>query len=122
MATEREGRRVIKTNPSEGSTGDFTYGFYDRSHPITGDRAEIQRLKQELVGLRGERIVVHVKGRRIDADTGRERRFDVRREMTYNRYSDLFGPGSVYGSAIKAVRERHSGDELVTDEISIEPA
>lgn len=120
MASEREARRVIKTNPSEGSTGDFTYGFYDRSHPITGDSREIQRVKQELIGLRGERIVVHVRGKRIDADTGRERRFDVKRELTYNRYTDLFGPGSVYADAIKAVRERYSEDELVTDDITIE--
>ena len=122
MASERQGKRELIVNPDEPRTGDFAFDFYDASHPVFGRPGVVSRLKGELRGLRGEDLKVTVRGRRVDADTGQERRFQVIRTVHYRNYNDLFGPGSVYGSAIKAVRDRHSDEQLITDSITIEAA
>lgn len=121
MATERPARRVIPTNPDEPKAGDYSYGLYDKAHPVFGDPDTVAYFKRELRGLRGEHVTVTFKGVRID-DDGETRRFNVRRTIKYNQYSDMFGPGSAFASATHAIRERHSDETLVTQQIIIEHA
>lgn len=121
MARELGPKRHILANMDEPKAGDYSYGLYDKAHPVHGDPDTIARIKKELRGLRGRDVRVIIRGARIDED-GKARRFTASREITLNRYSDLFGPGSAYGSVMHAVRERHSGDTLVTYEITLEEA
>jgi hypothetical protein len=113
-------KRHIVVNPDEPRAGDFAFTLYDASHPIHGRPDVVSRLKSELRGLRGEEVTVRIRGARIDPDTQEERRFTVRRSFTMNRYSDVFGPGSAYHDAIRAIRDRHSNDELVVYSFDIE--
>lgn len=122
LAKERHPkRRVILANPDEPRAGDYSYGIYDKAHPVFGDKATVDYFRGQLRGLRGERVTMKVNGVRVDED-GESHRFVIRRTFTLNRYSDVFGPGSAYGSAIHAQREAHSDDTLVTHSLTIEPA
>lgn len=122
MPKEREpNRRIILANPDEPRAGDYSYGLYDKAHPVFGERETIDYLRKQLRGLRGERVTARFNGARIDEE-GNTRRFVVKRTFKLNRYSDLFGPGSAYASAVHAVRDRHSDETLVTHSITIEPA
>lgn len=118
MAKERKAR-VIVVNPDEPRAGDYSYGLYDKAHPVFGEPDTIDYMKKQLRGLRGEDVVMTFKGIRID-DEGNEKRFTVRRAFTMRQYSDVFGPGSAYASAIHAVRERHSDETLVTHTLTVE--
>lgn len=118
MAKEREARRVILANPDEPRAGDYSYGLYDKAHPVFGEADTIAYLKKQLRGLRGERITVEFKGVRIN-DEGESRRFTVKRTGVYRQYASMFGPGSFYASAMHAVRERYSDETLVTHSIVI---
>lgn len=120
MAKERKAR-VILVNPDEPRAGDYSYGLYDKAHPIFGEAETIAYMKQQLRGLRGEEVTMTFKGIRID-DEGTSRRFTVARTFKLRQYSDVFGPGSAYASAIHAVRERHSAETLVTHSITVEAA
>lgn len=112
-------RRKIVINPDDPRSGEHAYTLYNLAHPITGDRATISRLKDDLRGLRGERVVMTFRGSRIDEE-GNEHFFNVKRSFKMNKYADVFGPGSAYASAIHAVRERHSSDTLVIYSITID--
>lgn len=114
-------RRIIIANPDEPRAGDYTYGIYEKAHPVHGDPKTQNYFRSQLRGLRGDRVSMHVKGIRIDED-GNEKRFSVKRTFTLNRYSDVFGPGSAYASAVHAIRDKHSDDTLVTTSLVIEPA
>lgn len=121
MAREEHGkRRVLLANPDEPAAGDFAYMLYDKAHPIHGDPETINRFRRELRGLRGQEVTLKMRGSRLD-DEGNERRFVARRTFTLNRYSDVFGAGSAFASALHDVRERHSDEELTIYEVSIEP-
>ncbi len=121
LAKEREAKRIILANPDEPRAGDYSYGLYDKAHPVFGEAETIAYMKKQLRGLKGERITVEFKGVRID-DDGESKRFTVKRTGTYRQYSSMFGPGSLYASAMHAVRERHSDETLVTHSIVITAA
>lgn len=113
-------KRVILANEDEPKTGDYMYGLYDRTHPVFGQKDEIARMRRELRGLGGSRVTLTLNGSRIDEETGEEKRIRIRRTFTMNTYRDIFGPGSAYASAIHSVREKHSGDVIITHSLTIE--
>lgn len=121
MAIERFSKRNILANPDEPATGDYSYGLYDKTHPSFGDVDMIAYMKRQLRGLRGQRVTMVFQGAHID-EFNKIRKFNVKRTFTINRYSDVFGPGSAYASAIHAVRELHSHETLVTYSLTVEPA
>ena len=114
-------KRIILANPTEPRAGDYAYGLYDKAHPVTGDPETIQRLRSSLRGLRGQDVTVTFNGAHIDSG-GKIHRFRIKRSLTLNAYSDIFGPGSAYASAVKTVRDKHSDELLVTYGITVEPA
>jgi hypothetical protein len=114
-------KRQILANPDEPRAGDYSYGLYDKAHPVYGDPSTINHLKGQLRGLRGKTVTATFSGARID-DDGTKRRFTAKRTFVLNRYTDMFGPGSAYSSAIHDVRDRHSDETLVTYSITIEVA
>jgi hypothetical protein len=121
MTEERHGRRrILIANPDEPRAGDYAYQLYDKAHPVFGDPEVIASMRRQLRGLRGETVVMRVKGAHIDED-GTVHRFTARRTFVMNRYSDVFGPGSAYASMVHAVREKHSDEVLVTYAIEIDP-
>jgi hypothetical protein len=119
--TEEHKSRVILANPDEPRAGDYSYGLYDKAHPVFGEPDTIEYFRKQLRGLRGKRVTMTVKGARID-DDGKTRRFNVSRTFTLKTYSNVFGPGSAYASAIHSVRELHSDETLVTHSLVIEAA
>ena len=119
MAQERHNKRTIIANSSEPKTGDFAFTYYEKVHPVTGNKADIDAVRNELRGLRGHEVLMTIHGARI-SDSGETRRFTSRRTFTLNRYTDLFGSGSAYTSAIRGAIERNSDDTLVTYNITIE--
>jgi hypothetical protein len=120
MAEERK-KRVVIVNEDEPKAGNYAYKFYDNTHPIRGDAEEIARMRKSLRGLRGEEVTMVFKGQHIDSKNNKKR-FTVRRTFTLNSYSDAFGPGSAYASAIHYIRDKHSDDQLNVMNFSIEEA
>lgn len=119
MARERKERRFIVANPDEPKTGDFEYSLYDKAHPTHGDPETIAYMKKGLRGLRGERLKMTFNGSHIDED-GTPHRFRIQRTFNYRNYTDVFGPGSAYASAIHAVRDKYSNETLVTYSIAFD--
>jgi hypothetical protein len=113
-----QGRHIL-ANPEQPRAGDFAFPFYDKTRPILGLQSYIDRLKKELRGLSGERITATFNGGRKNVETGEHRRWTAHRTFVYNRYSDMFGPGSAYLSAIRAVRQRYSDWEIIIYSIDI---
>lgn len=113
-------RRRIIANPDEPRAGDHGYQLYNKAHPISGNQDTISDMKKQLRGLRGKTVRVTINGAHIDPDTLQPRRFTASRVIDYNMYSDMFGPGSAYASALHDVKERYSNDVLVTYSIDIE--
>lgn len=114
-------KRVILANPEEPRAGDYSYGLYDKAHPIYGDPETVKRIRGELRGLRGETVTMTFTGAHID-DSGKARKFRVQRTFQLNSYSDVMGPGSAYASAVKYIRDKHSEETLVTYGITVETA
>lgn len=111
--------RKILANTDEPTTGDYAYQFYNHTHPINGNEATIAYARGQLRGLGGKDVTLKIRGMRID-DDGTERRFTATRTFQLKSYSDVFGPGSAFGSVLHAVRERHSDEELVIFSLTFE--
>lgn len=118
MARERK-KRVVLMNPDEPRAGDYAYQLYDHTHPLNGEPETVSRMRKALKGLRGEEVTLTFNGQHISED-GEKRRFSIKRTFTLNRYADVFGPGSAFASAIHYVRDKHSGDELLVHNFTIE--
>lgn len=115
--------RFILANPDEPSTGQYAFTLYEQAHPIRGDKNTIAHFKKLLAGLRGERVTLHFNGVVNDPETGeRETRFRIQRTFNYRRYSDLFGAGSAYASAVHFVRDKYSDYQLVAMSMSLDIA
>jgi hypothetical protein len=112
VARERHPRRLVLANPDEPKTGDYEFGLYEKAHPHFGDKETVARIKKGLRGLRGEKVRMFLKGSHGDGEE--VQRFRIQRTFNYRRYSDVFGPGSAYASAIHAVKDKYSDQQLVT--------
>jgi hypothetical protein len=104
-------KRVVIVNEDEPRTGDYAYNFYDNTHPVNGDAAEIARMRRALRGLRDKDVTLTFRGNWQD-DNGVEHNFRVRRTFQLHTYRDAFGPGSAYASAIRYVRDKHSDNVI----------
>lgn len=122
MPPDKAPRRFALVNPDEPRSGDFAYGLYEKAHPIRGDAETIAYYKKALKGLRGRRVKLTFNGKRVDPESGKERNFRVQRTFQFRKYSDVFGSGSAYASAIHVIRDAHSDEELAVLSISIEEA
>jgi len=114
-------KRVIIANPDEPKTGDFGFQFYHDARPIDGDDDTKRRAAKALRGLRGKEITVTVRGQRI-SESGKKREWVSRRTVEFNTYSDVFGSGGAYHSALKGQMKKNSSWSLVTMSITVEPS
>lgn len=121
MAKEREAKRLILANLDEPRAGQYEFSLYKQAHPVSGKPDVIARMKKELAGLRGHRVVMHFNGAHVDAEK-ETKHFRLKRVFNYRNYNDLFGAGGAYGSAIRYIRDAYSDETLITYSISIEIA
>jgi hypothetical protein len=112
----------VLANNDEPGAGNYAYKLYDDSHPLHGDPSEIAKWDEILRPYYGKRLRITVNGMTLDPDGERGTRTYIRRVGQVNGYTDVFGPGSLYYDAIKAVRNRHSTEEMDVLSLSVEIA
>jgi hypothetical protein len=70
----------------------------------------------------GKRLRITINGVAINPDDESKTRTFIRRVGQVNGYTDVFGPGSLYYDAVKAVRNRHSEEEMDVFSVTVEIA
>lgn len=115
-------KRVIIANADEPKNGEKAFLLYEKSHPERGDEDFIKETKKQLAGLRGHRVKLIFKGTHTDNDTKIVQRFTVQRTVNFRQFADVFGPGSAYGDALHAIKQKWSRERLLVVSASVEIA
>lgn len=122
MPKEREPVRKIILNPAEPRTGDHAFQLARKADPQFGERDTVNNLRSQFKGLRGETIRVRLHGFSVRANGTRKAFSGLEREITLNKYSDIFGPSGVYDSMLyEGFRAQESSDDTtVATNITVE--